>query len=64
MDRGAEVVRPHLAVGEAAAQGRLGAFMAQGIADYAEARDDLARERHLASVGKNLTYGEISARTC
>ena len=63
MDRGAAVVRPHLAVGEAAAQGRLGAFMARGIADYAEARDDLARDG-TSHLSENLTYGEISARTC
>jgi deoxyribodipyrimidine photo-lyase len=63
MNRGAEVVRPHLAVGEAAAQGRLGAFIAQGIADYSEARDDLARNG-TSHLSENLTYGEISARTC
>jgi len=63
MNRGAEVVRRHLAVGEAAAQGRLGAFIAHGIADYAQARDDLARDG-TSHLSENLTYGEISARTC
>jgi deoxyribodipyrimidine photo-lyase len=63
MDRGAEVVRPHLAVGEAAAQGRLGAFIASGVADYAEARDDLARDG-TSHLSENLTYGEISVRSC
>jgi len=63
MNRGAEVVRPHLAVGETAAQGRLGAFIAHGIADYAQARDDLARDG-TSHLSENLTYGEISARTC
>jgi deoxyribodipyrimidine photo-lyase len=63
MNRGAEVVRPHLAIGEDAARGRLGAFMARGIDDYAEARDDLGRDG-TSHLSENLTHGEISARTC
>jgi deoxyribodipyrimidine photo-lyase len=63
MDRGAEVVLPHLAVGERAAQARLDAFLADGIDAYAEARDDLARNG-TSQLSENLTHGEISARTC
>jgi deoxyribodipyrimidine photo-lyase len=63
MGRGAAVLRPHLAVGEAAAQGRLGAFIANGIDAYAEARDDLARDG-TSHLSENLTHGEISPRTC
>jgi deoxyribodipyrimidine photo-lyase len=63
MDRGAEVVRPHLAVGERAARGRLGAFTGSGIDGYAKARDDLARDG-TSHLSENLTYGEISARAC
>jgi deoxyribodipyrimidine photo-lyase len=39
MNRGAEIVRPHLVIGEEAARGRLGAFIANGIADYARTRE-------------------------
>jgi deoxyribodipyrimidine photo-lyase len=63
MERGADVVRPYLAVGERAAQGRLGAFMAGPVDDYADARDDLARDG-TSHLSENLTYGEISPRTC
>jgi deoxyribodipyrimidine photo-lyase len=63
MDRGAAVVRPHLTIGEAAARGRLGAFMADGIDSYAEARDELGRDG-TSHLSENLTYGEISARSC
>ncbi|MCU4654514.1 DNA photolyase family protein [Roseibacterium sp. SDUM158016] len=63
MRRGAEIVRPYLAVGEEAARGRLGAFIAEGIADYADRRDDLARDG-TSHLSENLTHGEISARTC
>jgi deoxyribodipyrimidine photo-lyase len=63
MNRGAAVVRPHLNIGEEAARGRLGAFIATGIADYAEARDDLGRNG-TSNLSENLTYGEMSARTC
>jgi len=62
MDRGAAVVAVHACVGEAAARGRLGAFVARGIADYAVARDrpDLPGTSKLS---ENLSLGEISART-
>jgi len=63
MRRGAAVVRPYCHVGEAAALDRLQAFMAEGIADYADWRDLLAVDG-TSGLSENLTYGEISARTC
>ncbi len=61
MARGAAIVARHAVVGERAAQGRLGAFLAHRIADYAAARD---RPDWSATSGlsENLTYGEISPR--
>ena len=63
MDRGAAVVRPHCVIGEEAAQGRLGAFVAQRIAAYAEDRDRLDVDG-TSGLSENLTHGEISARVC
>ncbi len=63
MDRGAAVVRPHCHVGEEAAQGRLGAFIAHRIETYAEDRDRLDVDG-TSGLSENLTYGEISARGC
>jgi deoxyribodipyrimidine photo-lyase len=63
MDRGAAVVRPHLNVGEEAAQARLAEFIARRIGGYAEARD-LPGEPGTSRLSENLTYGEISAATC
>lgn len=63
MNRGAAVVRPHCVIGEAAARGRLGAFVAHKIGDYAEARDRLDIDG-TSGLSENLTHGEISARTC
>ncbi|BDW85310.1 cryptochrome/photolyase family protein [Roseicyclus marinus] len=63
MDRGAAVVRPHCVIGEAGAQGRLGAFIAHRIGDYGEARDRLDVDG-TSGLSENLTHGEISARVC
>ncbi|MDG3040023.1 cryptochrome/photolyase family protein [Roseicyclus marinus] len=63
MDRGAAVVKPHCVIGEAGAQGRLGAFVAHRIAEYAEARDKLDVDG-TSGLSENLTHGEISARAC
>ncbi|WP_055086602.1 cryptochrome/photolyase family protein, partial [Jannaschia donghaensis] len=63
MRRGADVVAEHVHVGEKAAQARLGAFIAHRIDDYAEARDALAVDG-TSGLSENLTYGEISARSC
>jgi deoxyribodipyrimidine photo-lyase len=63
MNRGAEVVRPWLNVGEEAAQARLAEFIARRIAGYAGARD-LPGEPGTSRLSENLTCGEISAATC
>ncbi len=63
MDRGAAVVARHVRVGEAAAQGRLGAFIASGIARYRDRRD-LPAEDGTSNLSEPLSLGEISARTC
>ncbi|WP_370210713.1 deoxyribodipyrimidine photo-lyase [Roseovarius sp.] len=63
MQRGAAVCLPHQHVGEATAQGRLGAFMAQGIAEY-RAQRDLPGEAGTSGLSENLSLGEISIRQC
>lgn len=63
MGRGAEVVAEHVHVGEKAAQSRLGAFIAHKVDDYGDARDQLAVDG-TSGLSENLTFGEISARTC
>ncbi len=63
MQRGAEIVRGHCTVGESAAASRLGSFIAHGIADYADARN-LPATNGTSNLSENLTYGEISPRTC
>jgi deoxyribodipyrimidine photo-lyase len=63
MDRGAEVVRPWLNVGEEAARDRLDSFIAERIDGYAEARD-LPGVQGTSRLSENLTCGEISAATC
>jgi deoxyribodipyrimidine photo-lyase len=61
MARGAAVVRPHLAVGEAAAAARLARFLDGPIAAYAQRRNrpDLPATSRLS---ENLTLGEIGIR--
>ncbi|PWK62414.1 cryptochrome/photolyase family protein [Roseicyclus mahoneyensis] len=63
MNRGADVVLAHCKIGEAAAQDRLEAFVTDRIGDYSDARDRLDVDG-TSSLSENLTYGEISARTC
>lgn len=63
MGRGAGVVRPHLNIGEARATGRLAQFTGHKIADYARQRDIPASDG-TSRLSENLTYGEISPRTC
>ncbi|MEO0692819.1 MAG: deoxyribodipyrimidine photo-lyase [Pseudomonadota bacterium] len=63
MRRGADVVAPYLNVGEGAALDRLGGFIADRVAHYAEARD-LPSVQGTSRLSENLTYGEISPRTC
>ncbi|MDU8944359.1 cryptochrome/photolyase family protein [Ovoidimarina sediminis] len=62
MNRGAEIVRAHLTIGEDAARGRLAQFIGHKVADYAEARD-IPGVQGTSRVSENLTYGEISPRT-
>jgi len=61
MNRGAAVVARHQAVGEAAARGRLAAFLAGPVGDYARARD-LPGVAGTSRLSENLTYGEIGIR--
>ena len=63
MRAGASIVAKHQSVGEEAARGRLGAFIAHKVGDYADGRDFPAREV-TSGLSENLTYGEISARSC
>ncbi len=63
MDRGAEVVRPFVRLGEQAAQGRLGAFMAHIVAGYKETRD-LPGVDGTSNLSENLALGEISPHQC
>ncbi|WP_425090940.1 cryptochrome/photolyase family protein [Tropicimonas sp. S265A] len=62
MHRGAAVVRPHVTVGEEAARGRLGAFLAHRVDAYDRARD-IPGIDGTSGLSENLTYGEIGPRT-
>lgn len=62
MKRGAAVVRPHLAVGEAAALDRLSAFIDGRVARYADRRDTPG-VAGTSRLSENLATGEISPRT-
>lgn len=63
MQRGADVLRSHCTVGEMAAAHRLGSFIANDVASYARNRD-LPAVNGTSGLSENLTYGEISPRTC
>ncbi|MCY4179727.1 MAG: deoxyribodipyrimidine photo-lyase [Litoreibacter sp.] len=63
MRRGAAIVQQYVCVGEAAARERLDSFIASKIGDYQKARDILAMDG-TSLLSENLTYGEISPRTC
>lgn len=63
MDRGAAVVRPHVRLGEKAAQSRLGAFIAQIVAQYDTTRDQPAVDG-TSGLSENLSLGEISPHQC
>lgn len=63
MRRGAAIVRPHVQLGEAAAQARLQSFIAQWVARYDTTRD----QPHVAGtslLSENLALGEISPHQC
>ncbi|MGJ8545490.1 MAG: cryptochrome/photolyase family protein [Sulfitobacter sp.] len=63
MARGRAVVARFAQVGEASAQGRLGAFMAHGVDGYREARD-FPGEDGTSRLSENLSLGEISPAQC
>ncbi len=63
MQRGADIVAAHCCVGEVAASHRLGAFITHRVEDYDTARD-LPAVDGTSRLSENLTYGEISPRTC
>lgn len=63
MARGAPVVARHIRVGEGSAQGRLGAFIARGIAEYGAGRDIPAADG-TSGLSAHLACGEISPRIC
>ncbi|MFA8385120.1 MAG: deoxyribodipyrimidine photo-lyase [Pelagibaca sp.] len=63
MDRGAQVVRPFVQLGEQAAQSRLGAFMATKVADYDRTRD-IPGVDGTSNLSENLSLGEISPAQC
>jgi deoxyribodipyrimidine photo-lyase len=62
MRRGADVVRPHQRVGEAAALDRLHWFLAGPVKDYVAARNLCAVEG-TSGLSQNLALGEIGPRT-
>jgi deoxyribodipyrimidine photo-lyase len=61
MHRGAAIVAPYQAVGEAAARAKLAAFLAGPVDSYAAARD-LPGVAGTSRLSENLTYGEIGIR--
>ena len=63
MDRGADVVRPFVQLGEKAAQSRLGSFMAHGVEDYGKTRD-IPGVDGTSCLSENLSLGEISPHQC
>ncbi|MFL4471232.1 deoxyribodipyrimidine photo-lyase [Tateyamaria armeniaca] len=63
MNRGAAIVRPHVRLGEQAAQSRLGAFIAHKVAQYDEGRD-LPATDGTSGLSENLALGEISPHQC
>ncbi|QUJ77698.1 deoxyribodipyrimidine photo-lyase [Sulfitobacter albidus] len=63
MDRGAQIVRPFVQLGEGAAQSRLGAFLAHKVAEYDTTRD-LPGVDGTSCLSENLALGEISPHQC
>jgi len=63
MMRGAAVLRPHVQLGEQAAQSRLGAFLAQKVEKYNTTRD-LPGVDGTSCLSENLALGEISPHQC
>ncbi len=63
MDRGADIVRPHVQLGEGAAMVRLDHFIADIAAGYADSRNCPA-EDGTSNLSENLALGEISPHRC
>ncbi|MEL6839937.1 MAG: deoxyribodipyrimidine photo-lyase [Pseudomonadota bacterium] len=63
MKRGADILTGYCRVGERAASDRLGAFIAKNVQNYVRNRD-LPAIAGTSGLSENLTYGEISPRTC
>ncbi|MEL6681215.1 MAG: deoxyribodipyrimidine photo-lyase [Pseudomonadota bacterium] len=63
MRRGAEILTGYCTVGESAASDRLEAFIADRVGRYSHNRD-LPAIDGTSRLSENLTYGEISPRTC
>ncbi|MBY6114772.1 DNA photolyase family protein [Mameliella alba] len=63
MRRGGGIVRPWVQLGEEAAQGRLGAFIAEKVARYGDTRD-LPWRDGTSCLSENLALGEISPAQC
>ena len=59
MDRGAGIVRPHVQLGESAAQDRLAWFARNALQDYGKDRDRPDRDG-TSALSENLSLGEIS----
>lgn len=59
MNRGADVVFPHLHIGEGAAHDRLARFIERNVGQYKDQRDLLHKDV-CSGLSENLTYGEIS----
>lgn len=63
MRRGADIVRPHIRLGEQAAQDRLALFIDEWVADYVKNRD-LPWTDGTSNLSENLALGEISPHQC
>lgn len=63
MRRGADILKNHCTVGEAAAHDRLSSFIADRVSNYVRNRD-LPGVDGTSHLSENLTYGEISPRKC
>ncbi len=61
--RDRDILRSYCTVGETLASHRLGAFMGHRVSRYASNRD-LPAVDGTSGLSENLTYGEISPRTC
>lgn len=63
MNRGAEIVRPYVRLGEGAAQSRLASFIDDIVAGYDTTRD-LPGVDGTSGLSQNLSLGEISPHQC